>query len=92
MSDSGKHIYYTGSGGNITLPNNGAVSWPIGTTIVLVYGANTATVNIQAATGVTMYLANNYAQKTYANLYAWGVGSLLNVGANTWFINGSGVS
>jgi len=93
LSDSGKHIYNTGSGGQIiTVPNNGTVSWQIGTTIVLVYGANNAAMNIQAATGVTMYLANSYIQKSYANLYAWGVGSLLNVGANTWFINGSGVT
>lgn len=93
LSDSGKHIYNTGSGGQtITIPNNGTVSWQTGTTIVLVYGANNAALNIIAATGVTMYLANSYIQKTYANLYAWGVGSLLNVGSNTWFINGSGVT
>ena len=93
LSDSGKHIYNTGTGGQIiTVPNNGTTPWAVGTTIVLVYGANNAALNIQAATGVTMYLANSYITKTYANLYAWGVGSLLNVSANTWFINGSGVT
>lgn len=96
LSDQGKHIYYaTASNVAFTLPNNGTVSWPVGTSILIVLqAASPTTINLQSATGVTMYLAGNTAgvAKTYANIASYGVASLLNVNANTWFINGSGVS
>jgi hypothetical protein len=96
LSDQGKHIYSTTSS-NVAfiLPNNGTVSWPIGTSILIVLNAaSPTTINLQPATGVTMYLAGNSAAptKTYASIAAYGVASLLNVSANLWYINGAGVT
>jgi len=96
LSDQGKHIYSTTSS-NVAfiLPNNGTVSWPIGTSILIVLNAaSPTTINLQPATGVTMYLAGNSAAptKAYANIAAYGVASLLNVSANLWYINGAGVT
>ena len=71
--------------------NNGTVSWNIGSTVMLVIQGS-GKMNVVPATGVTMYLANNSTSKTYANVYSYGMSTLLNVSANTWFINGAGVS
>jgi hypothetical protein len=96
LSDQGKHIYSTTSSNvAIILPNNGTVSWNIGTSILIVLNAAApTTINLQPATGVTMYLAGNTTSpiRAYANIASYGVASLLNVAANTWFINGAGVS
>lgn len=96
LSDQGKHIYSTTSSNvAFVLPNNGTVSWPIGTSILIVLNAaSPTTINVQPATGVTMYLAGNSAAptKAYANIAAYGVASLLNVSANLWYINGAGVT
>jgi hypothetical protein len=96
LSDQGKHIYSTPSSNvAIILPNNGTVSWNIGTSILIVLNATApTTINLQPATGVTMYLAGNTTSPTraYANIASYGVASLLNVAANTWFLNGAGVS
>lgn len=91
-SDAGKHIYSTSSTAQtINLPNNGSVSWTIGSTIMLII-QGTGTMNVVPATGVTMYLANNSTAKAFANVNSYGMATLFNVGANTWFINGAGVS
>ena len=92
LSDSGKHIYSTNTSTQvITIPNNGTVSWNIGSTVMLVIQGS-GKMNVVPATGVTMYLANNSTSKTYANVYSYGMATLLNVAANTWFINGAGVA
>lgn len=91
-SDAGKHIYSTSSTvQTINVPNNGSVSWSVGSTVMLVI-QGTGSMNVIPATGVTMYLANNSTAKAYANVYSYGMATLLNVGANTWFINGAGVT
>ena len=91
LTDAGKHIYSTSATAQtINLPNNGVVSWTTGTTIMLVI-RGAGTMNVIPATGVTMYMANNSTAKTYAGVYSYGMATLLNVGANTWFINGAGV-
>lgn len=91
LTDAGKHIYSTSATAQtINLPNNGTVSWTTGTTIMLVI-RGAGTMNVIPATGVTMYAANSSTAKTYAGVYSYGMATLLNVGANTWFINGAGV-
>ena len=91
-SDAGKHIYSTNTSTQvITIPNNGTVSWNIGSTVMLVIQGS-GKMNVVPSTGVTMYLANNSTSKAYANVYSYGMATLLNVAANTWFINGAGVA
>jgi hypothetical protein len=92
LTDAGKHIYSTNTSTQvITIPNNGTVSWQTGSSIMLVIQGS-GKMNVVPSTGVTMYMANNSTAKTYANVYSYGMATLLNVGANTWFINGAGVS
>jgi hypothetical protein len=91
-TDAGKHIYFTNSANVILyLPNNGQVGWPIGTTIMIVSKtSSSANVTVTPNTGVSMYLAGN-TTSTSRIVTTYGMATLLNTGANTWFINGSGV-
>lgn len=92
LTDAGKHIYSTNSTTQIiNLPNNGTISWPVGSTIMLVLRGS-GTMNVVPATGISLYAANSSTSKSYANVYSYGMATLLNVAANTWFINGAGVS
>jgi hypothetical protein len=89
-TDAGKHYYSTLSTGNtITIPNNSTVAWLVGTTITIV---NRGTGNITLATEspVSLYLAGN---STSANrtLTTYGMASIMNVAANVWMINGTGI-
>jgi hypothetical protein len=90
QTDAGKHYYSTLATGNtITIPNNTTVAWEVGTTITIV---NRGTGNITLATEspVSLYLAGN---STSANrtLTTYGMASIMNVAANVWMINGTGI-
>lgn len=90
-SDAGKH-YYSTTAGNLTLtiPNNATTSFSTGTAISIVVQA-AGNVLVNAVSGVTLYMAGN---STAANRYvnAYGMATLLKVGTDTWFINGTGVN
>ena len=91
LEDSGKH-FYSNTAGNITLtiPTNATVAFPIGTAISIVEEA-AGNILVNAAAGVNLYLAGN---ATAANrvLATYGMATLMKVGTDTWFINGSGVA
>lgn len=91
-ADAGKHIYFTNSSGvTLFIPNNGQVDWAIGTTIVLIsQTTSSANVTITPNTSVSMFLAANTTSSS-RTLVTYGMASLINTGANTWFINGTGV-
>jgi hypothetical protein len=91
-TDSAKHLYYTGSSNvSLTIPDNGQFNWPIGTTIVIVSkSTSSANVTITPNTNVSLYLAGNPSSAS-RNVTTYGMATLLNTAANTWFINGSGV-
>lgn len=90
-TDGGKH-YYSTTAGNITLtiPNNATTSFSVGTAISIVVQA-AGNILVNASSGVTLYMAGN---STSANRYvnAYGMATLLKVGTDTWFINGTGVN
>jgi hypothetical protein len=90
-SDAGKH-YYSTTAGNLTLtiPNNATTSFATGTAISIVVQA-AGNVLVNAASGVTLYMAGN---STAANrvVGTYGMATLLKVASDTWFINGTGVS
>jgi hypothetical protein len=92
-TDQDKHIYFTNSGDvNLNIPNNGEVSWPVGTTIqVVVKSSNSANVIVTPNTNVSLYLAGNSTSST-RTITTYGMATLLNVAANTWFINGTAIS
>ena len=93
LSDAGKHIYYT-QASNVTLfiPTTSNVAFANGTTVMLVsQTTSSANVTITPNTGVTLYLAGNTSSSS-RNLTTYGMATLMQVAANTWFINGTGLS
>lgn len=90
LTDAGKHYYSTTAGDlTLTIPNNTTTSFATGTAIDIVVQA-AGNVLVNAASGVTLYMAGN---STAANRYvgAYGVATLLKVATDTWFISGTGV-
>jgi len=91
LEDSGKH-FHSNTAGNITLtiPTNATVAFPVGTAISIVEEA-AGNILVNAAAGVNLYLAGN---STAANrvLGTYGMATLMKVGTDTWFINGSGIA
>jgi hypothetical protein len=91
LVDSGKHYYSTNSSNStLTVADNSAVSWPVGTSFIVV-NRGTGNVTIAAAAGVSLYLAGN---STAANrvLTTYGLATCLNLAANVWMISGSGLA
>lgn len=89
-TDAGKHYYSTSSSDlTLTVPNNAVVSWTVGTAITLV-NRGTANMTITPASGVSLYLAGNNTSAS-RTLTTYGMASLLNVAANVWMINGTGL-
>jgi hypothetical protein len=73
------------------IPNNGQVNWTVGTTISLISRtSSSANVTITPNTGVSMFLAANTTASSRV-LVTHGMATIINTGANTWFINGTGV-
>jgi len=91
LTDAGKHYYSTSSGNfTLTVPNNTSVSFATGTAISIVV-QSTGNVLVNAASGVTLYMAGNSttANRVVSN---YGMATLLKVATDTWFINGTGVA
>ena len=90
LTDAGKHYFSSNSANVITVPNNTTVSFNIGTAISIVQ-QGTANLTVTPGSGVTMYLAGNStsSSRTVSN---YGMATLMKVGTDTWFINGTGVS
>ena len=90
LTDSGKH-YYSTSASNLTLTiaDNSAVSWPVGTSFIVV-NRGTGNITVAPASGVSLYLAGN---STSANrtLTTYNLATCLNLAANVWMISGSGL-
>jgi hypothetical protein len=90
-SDAGKHFYSTESTDYVlTIADNSAVSWPVGTAITVV-NRGTGNITVAQAAGVSLYLAGN-ATAGNRVVTTYGMATVLNVAANVWMINGTGVS
>jgi hypothetical protein len=90
IGDAGKHIYVTTASQTITIPANGTVAYPIGTTITFIAGSSATTVSIAIATD-TMRLAGGALTGT-RTLAANGMATAVKVAATTWYINGTGLT
>jgi hypothetical protein len=91
LGDAGKHYYSTTAGNfTLTVPNNATTAFATGTAISIVVQA-AGNILVNADTGVTLYMAGN---STAANrvVGGYGMATLMKVGTDTWFINGTGVS
>ena len=89
ISDRGKQIYMNGTSLTLTVPANGTVAFPTGTTIMIV-NANSTALSI-AITTDTMTLANSTTVGT-RTLAQNGIATLTKVGATSWLIAGTGLS
>jgi hypothetical protein len=92
LTDAGKHIYYTQSTSNtLYIPTTSNVAFSNGSTIMIVSKtSSSANVTITPNTGVSLYLAGNTTSAS-RNVTTYGVATLIQVEANTWFINGTGI-
>lgn len=89
--DAGKHIYVNTSGVTITIPSNANVAFPVGTAITIIATANTVSVAYQA--GVTIYQAGvGLIASSPMTVGLYGMGTLLKVATDTWYISGVGVA
>jgi hypothetical protein len=91
IGDTGKHLYYETAANNfLYIPDNGRVGWAVGTRIMIVSKMTTGNVIVTPNANVSLYLAGN-STPISRNVNAFGVATLLNTGANTWFMTGFGV-
>lgn len=89
LSDRGKQILMNGTSLTLTIPADGAVSFPVGTTIMVV-NTNSTTLSI-AITSDTMTLANSTTTGT-RTLARNGMATITKIGATSWLISGSGLT
>ena len=91
LTDAGKHYYSTTAGNfTLTVPTNANVAFDTGTAVSIVVQA-AGNILVNATSGVTLYMAGN---STAANrvVGGYGMATLMKVGTDTWFINGTGVA
>lgn len=90
-TDGGKHYYSTLSTANtLTISNSATTNFAIGTAINII-NQGTANILVNAASGVTLYLAGN---STAGNrvVSSFGMATIQKVATDTWWIVGPGVS
>jgi hypothetical protein len=90
-TDAGRH-YYSTSASNLTLTiaNNTSVSWAVGTAITVV-NRGSGNITVAQGTGVSLYLAGN-SSAANRTVSTYGMATLINVEANVWMINGTGLT
>lgn len=90
FEDAGWHLYYTGAGGHtLTIPANGSVAYPVGTTLTFVNeGSGNVTI---AITTDTLRMAGSGATGS-RTLAANGRATALKVTATAWQISGVNLS
>ena len=73
----------------VTIPSNANVAFPVGSTITVVL-QGTGSILLQPQASVNLYLGGNTINTT-RTISPYGISTLLKVGTDTWFINGTGV-
>jgi hypothetical protein len=86
IGDAGKTIY---AGGNLTIPANANVAFPIGTIINVIASAG---ITIAITTDTLQWGGQSTSQTGTRTITAYGMASLVKVTATLWYINGSGVA
>jgi hypothetical protein len=92
LADAGKHIYYeTGSNVIVYIPTTANVAFANGNKIMVVSRtSSSANITLSPNTGVSLFAAGNTISGNH-NVTTYGVATLMQVAANTWFIQGTGV-
>ena len=89
LADRGKQVLMNGTSLTLTIPANGTVAFPIGTTIMVV-NTNVTSLSI-AITTDTMTLANSTTTGT-RTLARNGMATLTKIGSTSWLVSGSGLT
>lgn len=90
LTDRGKSIDLLAAGLQVTVPANGTVAFPIGTTITVTNNAN-AQASISPASNVTLRLAGTATAGLRA-LAPYAVATMRKIATDTWIISGAGLS
>lgn len=90
LGDAGKHYLDTSTAPlTVTIPTNANVAFATGTVISFV-NQSTGNLTITAPSGGNLWLGGN-ATSSNRTVTSYGVATLLKVGTDNWFINGTGV-
>lgn len=92
LTDNNGIIFKSGTSSyTYTVPANSSVSLPVGYTVTLINDATSGNITVAQASGVAIVLAGprTAGNKTIA---PGGMGTLVKVGTDRWFISGAGVS
>jgi hypothetical protein len=91
-TDIGKHIYYTqATSSTLYIPPYSSVAFANGSTVMIIsQTSSSANVTVTPNTGVSLFFAGNSTSAS-RNVTTYGMATLIQVAANTWFINGTGV-
>jgi hypothetical protein len=84
LADAGKHIY---TASNVTIPANGSIAFPVGTTIVIA-NSGSATLTISITTD-TLRQAGTSTGTGTRTLLAYGIATLVKVTSTVWYISGN---
>jgi hypothetical protein len=90
-TDSGKHIYAPFGQRGWTIPRNAIDPLPIGTTVVLINGLYSSTIELSTATGDTLRVAGSGTTGN-RTLAAYGMATLIKVQSTVWYISGTGLT
>ena len=92
LTDAGKHLYYeTSSNSIVYIPDTSNVAFSNGQTVMIVSRtSSSANIIVSPNASVSLYAAGNTISGDH-NVTSYGVATLMQVSANTWFIAGTGV-
>lgn len=88
-SDAGKHIYMTVTGQTVTIPANGTVSFPIGTTIVFI---NPVSVTTTIAINTDTLILAGTGTTGSRTLAPYGMATAVKITSTSWMISGNGLT
>lgn len=94
LTDAGKHLLTQNSGAatqTILVPNNSSVAFQLGAEIDVVHQA-TGSVGIANGAGVSIYLAGTSSATSSITVGSYGKATILKIGTDTWFVDGSGLT
>ena len=88
-ADAGTHIYSTATR-TVTIPANGTIAMPIGTTLVFIAGTGaTVTISITSDTLILAGLGTTAGSRTLA---PFGMATAVKIASTTWIISGNGLT
>ena len=85
LSDRGKHIYWTGIG-NVLIPTNADVPFPIGTCVTLVTGSAHSTTISAVQPGTTLIILSKFGNDASINVPADTYVTILKIETDKWIV------